>query len=274
MSAGGSAEEWGRYAPRGIAAVGIGLTRGRIVRGALRRVVGNAVGRMQPCFDVLVDGLKMRCRAHDNATEWGLIFTGARQDRRGRDIILSELAPGDVFVDVGANCGAFTLFAARMLGARGRVVAIEPMPQMVERLQFNVAANALANVEIFATAVGAGAGESTLYVDETHRGMSSMSRVDGYKPTTVPVVTLASLIAQAGIQRIDALKIDIEGYEDRVLLPFIETAPRALWPKRIFMETTWSDRWERDCVDGLLANGYEDAWRSGGDVLLRLREAA
>jgi FkbM family methyltransferase len=267
-------EEWGRHQPRGMAALGIGLTRHRIVRGALRRYVGNVIARAQPCFDVVVDGLKLRCLAQDNATEWGLVFTGARQDRRGRDTIFADLKPGDVFVDIGANCGAFTLFAARLLGPRGRVIAIEPMPQMVERLRFNVAANGFDNVEIFATAVGVSAGTSTLYVDETRRGMSSMSPVAGYTPTTVPTVTLHSLLEAAKVVRIDALKIDIEGYEDRVLLPFVATAPRALWPERIFMETTWSNRWEQDCVANLVAKGYEQAWISGGDVLLRLRVAA
>jgi FkbM family methyltransferase len=274
MSSIAAAEAWGRYQPHGLAALGIGLTRHRIVRGALRRLVGNTVSRMQPCFDVVVDGLKMRCAAHDNPTEWGLVFIGARQDVRGRDVILSGLAPGDVFVDVGANCGAFTLFASRMLGRSGRVIAIEPMPEMFSRLRFNVAANALPNVQIFETAVGPQAGTATLYVDELRRGFSSLAAVEGYTPTTVPVDTLQAVITQAGVDRIDALKIDIEGYEDRALLPYIAIADRALWPKRIFMETTWSNRWETDCIARLIASGYREAWRDRGDILLRLPEAA
>jgi len=273
MSSIAGAEGWGRHRPHGLAALGIGLTRHRIVRGALRRLVGNTVSRMQPCFDVVVDGFKMRCAAFDNPTEWGLVFIGARQDVRGRDVILSGLAPGDVFVDIGANCGAFTLFAARMLGQSGRVVAIEPMPEMIQRLRFNVTANALPNVQIFETAVGRQPGSATLYVDELRRGHSSMSAVEG-TPTTVPVDTLQSIITQAGVDRIDALKIDIEGYEDRALLPYIASAERALWPKRIFMETTWSNRWETDCVAKLLSSGYRQAWRDRGDILLRLPDAA
>jgi FkbM family methyltransferase len=270
MSSIADAETWGRYQPHGLAAVGIGLTRHRIVRGALRRLVGNTVSRMQPHFDVDVAGLKMRCTARDNAIEWGLVFTGARQDRRGRDLVLSGLAPSDVFVDVGANCGTFTLFAARMLSRSGRVVAIEPSAVMTSRLRFNVAANGFDNVQIFETAVGPEAGSATLYVDESHRGMSSLSAIDGYTRTTVPVATLQSIIAQAGVGRIDALKIDIEGFEDRALLPYIASADRGLWPKRILMETTWSDRWKSDCVARLRDAGYREAWSGGGDLLLQL----
>ncbi len=273
MPAIGATHDWGHYKPRGLAAVGIGLTRHRVVRGALRRVVGGAVSGMQPCFDVEIEGLRMRCMARDNYTEWGLVFTGARQDRSGRDIILSELAPGDVFVDVGANCGTYSLFAARRVGAGGRVVAIEPMPEMIERLRFNVHANGFANIHIFETAVGPQEGSATLFVDEERRGHSSLADEvgrDGAKRTTVPVTTLHAIVTQARLERIDALKIDIEGYEDRALVPFIKTAARNLWPRRLYMETTWRPRWEADCVAELVEAGYCIAWQGRGDVLLEL----
>jgi FkbM family methyltransferase len=270
----GDGGKWGGYRPRGLAAVGLELTRRRLVRGTLRRLLGNAVNGMQPCFDLVVDGLKMRCVGHDNPTEWGLIVTGARQDRDGRNLILSGLAPGDVFVDVGANCGAYTLFAARLVGAAGHVIAIEPMPEMIARLRFNVLSNGFANVQIFETAVGPEEGSTTLYVDEHRRGHSSCIALAGGTRATVPVTTLSSLIAQARVDRIDALKIDIEGYEDRALLPYIASADRRLWPKRIFLETTWAARWETDCVGRLQSAGYFTAWRDRGDILLKLPETS
>lgn len=266
-------EAWGSYRPRGLAALGIGLTRRRIVRGALRRYVGNAVSGSQPCFDITVDGIKMRCVTNDNPTEWGLTFTGVRQDGRSRTLILSDLKRGDVFVDVGANCGAFSLFAARLVGGEGRVIAIEPMPEMAERMRFNVATNGFSNIDIFETAVGPQSGSATLYVDETARGHSSMAPIDGYTRTTVPISTLKSIVENSGVGRIDALKIDIEGFEDRALLPFIATADRRFWPKRIFMETTWANRWDDDCVAGLIAVGYRKAWSGHGDILLALPSA-
>ena len=276
MPAIGAGHAWGHYKPRGLAAVAIGLTRHRVVRGALRRVVGDAVSGIQPYFDVEIEGLKMRCMTLDNYTEWGLVFTGARQDRSGRDAILSELTPGDIFVDVGANCGTYSLFAARRVGAEGRVVAIEPMPEMIARLRFNVRANSFTNIEIFETAVGPQDGSATLFVDEERRGHSSLADEiarDGAIRTTVPVTTLHAVVTQARIERIDALKIDIEGYEDRALVPYIATAPRNLWPRRLFMETTWQAHWETDCIAQLQEAGYRIAWQGRGDALLELPRA-
>jgi FkbM family methyltransferase len=274
-AAGGSAAEpWGTHRPQGVAAVAIQLTRNRIVRGAARRFVGNYLKAAQPFFDVEIDGMKMRCAARDNPTEWGLVFMGQRQDHVGRDVIIAPLREGNVFLDIGANCGAYALFAARQVGPSGRVIAIEPMPEMLRRLRYNIAVNGFPNIEVVPTAVGPEAGTATLFVDEARRGLSSMEVLDGATPLQVPIATLLSVVERSGVDRVDALKIDIEGFEDRALLPFIAAAPRALWPKRIYMETDWAARWERDCIAGLIAAGYVEAWRSRGDILLRLREAA
>jgi FkbM family methyltransferase len=273
-SGGAPAEAWGTYRPQGVAGVAIQLTRNRIVRGAARRFVGNYLKDAQPFFDVEIDGMKMRCAARDNPTEWGLVFMGARQDHVGRDVIIAPLRKGDVFLDVGANCGAYALFAARAVGPSGRVIAVEPMPEMLRRLRYNIAVNGFRNIEVVPTAVGPEAGTATLYVDEARRGLSSMEALEGATPLQVPIATLLSVVERAGVDRIDALKIDIEGFEDRALLPFISTAPRTLWPRRIYMETDWAARWERDCIAGLIAAGYAEAWRSRGDILLRLPEAA
>ena len=59
-------------------------------------------------------------------------------------------------------------------------------------------------------------------------------------------IVARGIVERAGIDRIDALKTDIEGFEDRALLPFFATAPRALWPKRIYMETDWATRREHE----------------------------
>jgi hypothetical protein len=67
-TSGSGSEAWGTYRPQVAAAVGIHLTRYRIVRGAARRFVGNYLKDAQPYFDIEVDGMKMRCASRDNTT--------------------------------------------------------------------------------------------------------------------------------------------------------------------------------------------------------------
>jgi FkbM family methyltransferase len=220
-------------------------------------------------YDVELAGIKLRCYC-DNATDYRAIIGHGQKARSGSDLIemiTRELRPGDVFVDVGANCGQFTLFAARQVGADGRAIAIEPIPAMVSRLTFDLAANNFTNVSVFETAVGADVGTTTLYVHENEYGQSRLFPVDGYVPIPVSVTTLLNIVREAGVERIDAMKVDIEGYEDRAIIPYIEAAPRKLWPRKLLMEIRNRRLWQSDCTAALGAAGYRVLWSDRNDAL-------
>jgi hypothetical protein len=95
--------------------------------------------------------------------------------------------------------------------------------------------------------------------------------MEGYKPVSVPMMSLKSIVESAGVEKIDALKIDIEGHEDRVMLPFVASAPKEKWPKKIMMEILFANnRWEKDCIGKLIKAGYRQTWRHKKDILLEL----
>ena len=85
-------------------------------------------------------------------------------------------------------------------------------------------------------------GTLDLFIDRGNRGQSSIAMVKGEK-VTVPCRTLEGVLVDAGFDRVDAMKIDIEGAEDTVLVPLFATAPSTLWPSLILLETS-SDRLE------------------------------
>ena len=265
-------DQWGYYRPTLPAALCITALRQRIARGAMKGPVRKLLARISSEYDVKVDGLKLRCRVNDNYTEQMALERNGHTNRIAIDVITKDLKPGDVFVDIGANCGLFSVFAARKVGPTGRVIAIEPLPAMLARLRFNVAANGFTNVMVCPTAVGAQPGEARIHVSTKQYGHASLVGTEG-EELTVPVTPLLSIVESAGVMRIDALKIDIEGFEDRALMPFIRSAPRQLWPARIFMEVDHASRWQEDCLGGLLEAGYREHWRSGSDILLALPEA-
>ena len=262
-------EQWGYFRPNLTAALCITALRQRLARGAVKKPVRRLLARISSQYDVEVDGLKLRCRVDDNYTEQMALERNGHTNRIAIDMITKDLKPGDVFVDIGANCGLFVVFAARKVGPTGRVVAVEPLPAMLKRLRFNVAANGFANVIVAPTAVGAQPGEAKIHVSTEQYGHASLVGTDG-ETLTVPVTPLQAIVEGAGVTRIDALKIDIEGFEDRALLPFIRTTPRRLWPARIFMEVDHAARWQEDCLARLLQVGYREHWRSGSDILLVL----
>jgi hypothetical protein len=71
----------------------------------------------------------------------------------------------------------------------------------------------------------------------------------------VPVKTLNSVVSEAGIEHVDAVKIDVEGFEDQVLVPYLSAVPRALYPKAVILEAN-IDSWDSDLLGALTKAGY------------------
>jgi len=129
------------------------------------------------------------------------------------------LAPGGTLVDAGANWGYFTLVGARLVGAGGRVVAIEPDPRHFERLRTNTAMNRLANVTALPLAAGSQEGVAMLtgYAEAAdNRGVSRIADgASGAHRYAVRCATIDALTSES--RRVDVVKIDVEGAEPDVL---------------------------------------------------------
>jgi FkbM family methyltransferase len=128
--------------------------------------------------------------------------------------IESHLAEGFVFVDVGANVGYYTLKASKLVGAAGRVYAIEPVPSTAAVLRANVRLNDCSNVVIHEVAAWSARGKLTLSVPGSLYGLASVTK-EGQGAVTVEALTLDELLR--GENRVDLIKIDVEGAELEVL---------------------------------------------------------
>lgn len=128
----------------------------------------------------------------------------------------AKLKPGDTFIDIGANCGAFTFAAAKMMQEKGRIFAFEPGPPILARLRANLALNPA--VERMTTVIPQGLGSQPgrfYYQEEVHnRGNASLLHTTG---TPVEVIRLDDWATQHGIEKVDVIKIDVEGMEYEVL---------------------------------------------------------
>ena len=65
---------------------------------------------------------------------------------------------------------------------------------------------------------------------------------------------------------VDGLKIDVEGFEDRILAGFFARAPQALWPGAVVIEHLSRDEWRHDSIAGVLARGYSEAGKTRCDA--------
>jgi len=127
-----------------------------------------------------------------------------------------------VFLDVGANMGLYTLFAAQRVGESGAVLAVEPSTRECDRLRKNVAANALPNVRLLHTAVSETSSKAELLVAIDEKSGHNTLGAFGYgtplcNTEVVRTEQLDQLVLQAGLPRVDFIKMDIEGAEFRAL---------------------------------------------------------
>ncbi len=207
--------------------------------------------------DAQVDGLKLRLYMTDNVSERKFLFLPQFFDRFERQTLKEHLSQGDIFVDVGANAGIYTLTAAALVGAAGQVLSIEPNPVVLERLTFNMALNDFQpQMRIEQAGVSDADGVFDLVFDEGNLGGSSLVNIRSDRKISVRCMPLLSIVQKHGLPRIDAMKVDIEGAEDQALIPFFADAPSHLHPKILIIEHSPWD-WKQDLPAALRAAGYD-----------------
>lgn len=152
------------------------------------------------------------------------LFTLGQFEPNAFAVTAELLRPGDVFIDVGANEGLYSLMAAKAVGPEGMVVAIEPSPRELGRLRANIAGNRLEDrIVVIEAALAGRSGWATLAVAEAAHGgqnafadrVSTAIAVDSIRH--VPTLGLDMIAARLGSRQPDFIKIDIEGAEYEVL---------------------------------------------------------
>jgi FkbM family methyltransferase len=238
------------------------------IRSAMRRL------RSEP-LDLDVIGQKMRLYAGNNACEKRLIVTPQFFDPLELGFLKARLHPTFTFLDIGSNVGAYSIFVAKNAGPGARVVAVDPNAIVLKRLDFNASANGLTNIRQVQAAIADADGEMAFALEESNMGGSSLQldrEARGGKTIfKVPVRTLAGVVAEAGLDRVDAIKIDVEGFEDKVLIPYLAAVPRALYPKAVILEAN-IDSWAGDLIGALAGAGYETSGELAQNGIFALPE--
>jgi FkbM family methyltransferase len=150
------------------------------------------------------------------------------------NFVHSVLKPGDVFIDVGAYAGSYTIAASKIVGPKGKVVSIEPNLETLAYLKENVSLNCLENVTVVHKAAGQANGKLTLYYDPSTTVLSSLDRESSQrrrmwfnlgrgasspKWVETQLTTLDEIYLEHVYPReIDVVKIDTEGKDLQVLL--------------------------------------------------------
>jgi FkbM family methyltransferase len=201
---------------------------GRLLRWIARRVASGegTIGR-GPAAGLRID-----------ATGRNAGYVLGTSDLDEQRFIASRLDEGDVFWDLGANIGFFTILAARLVGAKGQVLAFEPLPENAQQLRRNVELNGFRNVTVEQVAVGAKTGTSTLALREGRRDAARLTDDrDGRSAVSVSVISLDDYFAAHHRRPPTLVKIDVEGAEIDAILGGLNTIRSSL--PTLLVEVHW-----------------------------------
>lgn len=274
--------QWLVWAVSDWRALGAGLRR-RLRKRFARRIKGP--------FDVIFQGMALRLYPAENHCDRVIFGRRALPEQAEHDAIVPLIRKGGadgkgmVFVDIGANVGSYSVFVGNRVGhvsvhasghASGNgsgngsgkagephftLLAFEPHPRTHQKLLYNLQANGLPVENVLRCGVGEREEVLQLWSDGGsnigHTSLLAEGTAHAKVSVEVPVRPLMAVLEERGITSIDLLKIDIEGFEDRALAPFLVSAPDALLPGHILMEMEHRNLWQHDLEAMLRQRGYK-----------------
>jgi FkbM family methyltransferase len=170
-------------------------------------------GRLTPTSEVEVAGYQLIVPRGDANIGEVILATGEYEPRVCA-VLDAVLKPGETFVDVGANIGYLTLVGAARVGPTGRVVAIEASPFNVHHLAGTLHRNNLSQVSLLPVAASDAVGILRLDAGASNAKVAQAADFDPHA-AWVPAHPLDQLLAH--LDRLDVLKVDVEGHEAAVL---------------------------------------------------------
>ena len=131
------------------------------------------------------------------------------------ELLKKIVRPGDVFLDLGANIGYFSLLVANNSPAI-KIISFEPVADLFQKMNDNISLNNIKNISTINAAVGEINEEKELYIAAPDNlGMSSFKQPQNYagKKEKVKLVAIDDWFKTSGLSKIDIVKLDIEGSE-------------------------------------------------------------
>lgn len=157
-------------------------------------------------------------------------------------VIKEQLKPGNVFLDIGANFGFFSVLAASLVGPDGHVFAVEASPLVLPQLKVNLAG--FSNVDIIASAVGDRVGMTQFHMtnDFVNSGVAMSPFIATSSKISVAIDRLDNLLSSHAnfTGRIDFVKCDVQGDEYAVLSGLKETIEKN---DRLQLIVEWAPSW-------------------------------
>lgn len=191
--------------------IGKGTLSRALSKMLIPKPTGEVVARTIYGFDLLINP------AIDNGVEHSLYYFGT-YEKGTLHFIRQHLKPGEVFLDIGANIGLMSLFAAQCAGTQGKVYSFEANPDTAKILRYNIHLNQSHNIEVVEKAIGNAHGSIKIYANwSVNRGGATLIKPKEEGASYQVELTRMDDFEYLQTQPVAMAKIDVEGFELDVL---------------------------------------------------------
>ena len=193
------------------------------------------------------------------------------------DFIKKNSPNKSVFIDIGSNMGFYTQFIAAIIKKKRqiKIISIDALPINNFRLKENLRLlkkkipNIFSLVKIKNCAVGDR--NTKLHLDFSY-GLANAFVTKNKKDISVKCRKLINIIDEEKLKYITNLKIDIEGYEDKVLISFLKSCKKKLIPKNIILEHSEKKVWKNNLLKFLYKFGYQEIFKNKSNIILNYKK--
>ena len=253
-----NSSSFGQYEPNFIVKVIIYITRNIGTNWFSKRLIflfrKIAILLSRDCIDTNLFGAKLRLYTKGNVSEKRALFSPQIFEKDERDFIKSRCKDNSVFIDIGSNIGLYSFSVGSVYKEfkNTKIFSIEPHPSLFQRLKYNALQNKDIPIYPREIALMDKSGEFKLDTPDENLGQGKISNSGKH---TVIAKNLIDFIKEEKIENISAMKIDVEGNEESVIIPFIENTNKKLLPLIIIIENNKSS-WKTDLIKLLEEKGY------------------
>ncbi len=158
-----------------------------------------------------------------NLIDASIVYTGDYEPEI-KAVFKGIIKPGDTVLDIGANIGFHTLYFSELVGPVGHVLAFEPIPVNYNVLKKNLALNKVKNVSLQTFALGEINEELNIYIDPEPKNPGAYNLFEKTNNNTSIISRVGDeILRELDVNRVDFIKIDVEGYEQFVLKGLVQT---------------------------------------------------
>jgi FkbM family methyltransferase len=174
-------------------------------------------------------------------------------DRSTFEVLHNFSQPGDRLLDVGANIGYVSACFLWNV-PKSSVIAVDPQPGVIELLRNNLGHFEPNRYQIFSVAVSDKSGIGTMEICTNNRGASRLTNSIGECSVQIDIWSFSQLLAEAKIEKINLIKLDVEGYEERVISAMAPMLDR-IQPRAIIYE----DHGNKSAPDSVIGRTLREA---------------